>query len=224
MATVWIIGDSWGTRNSLPIHMRRRHTHLAELLSESGHRVKNCSIPGASNGQTMARAVNRYEKLQEQKNSYPIDYAVWFHTESLRERDHGMLDEKFEIWKLTKRQAALNYQMWKEFIDLTGARDIIIGGQAPVITDLLVHEPYHVIEDWRCELLGVPSIMTHSVCHTDLFEHPNCVDAYQSRMEMLKQNELLVDMQKSSRLFPDNAHPGGRAHQALFERISNLLC
>jgi hypothetical protein len=224
MARIWILGDSWGTLNGLPPIMRPRQKHLHQCLVEAGHRVVNLSIPGGSNGQSINLAYKHMRKCRAKRRPHTVDYLIWFHTESLRERSPTLTETPYTIQDLTRQQATLTYRLWKSLVEQTGARDIIIGGQAPVITDLLVHEPYHLIEDWRCELLGIPSIMTHSVCHTDLFEHPNCKDPAKIRLDMLAQNEVIIDMERESDLFPDNAHPGRKAHESLFKRISNLLC
>lgn len=220
MANIFIIGDSWGTVNGLPRHLRKHNKHLELLLSEQGHKVTNFSIPGGTNGQS----INKAKKYYLKNSGIKLDYIIWFHTESLRDRPHPFNPSNFSIMELTRQQAKMNYQQWVELLNLTNARDIIIGAQAPVITDLLLHTPYHLIEDWRCELLGIPSIMTHSVCHADLFEKKGCRDNFKDKTKMLEQNIMIVDMEKQSDLFPDNAHPGGKAHESLFERISNLLC
>lgn len=217
MSRIWILGDSWGTLEGMHKSISSTQMHLHQYLEQAGHTVTNFSVPGASNGESISRAIDAIDSTPSP------DYMIWFHTESLRERIHGLLDRPYGIMELTRQQALQNYLYWKKLIDRTQARDIIIGGQAPVIVDLLQHQPYHVIEDWRCELLRIPSIMTHSVCHRDLFEHPNCRDDYKIRMDMLAQNEMIVDMARDSKLFPDNAHPGTVAHKALFKRIQPLI-
>lgn len=222
MATIIIVGDSWGTINGMAPEKRRQNPHLAELLKNKGHRVTNVSIPGGSNGQSMA-AMRKHVKKIRKRMPYDVDYVIWFHTESLRDRYPDMLEQPFDIMELTRQQASMLYIEWRELLKKVKARDIIIGGQAPVITNLLVHEPYHMIEDWRSELLNIPSVMTHSICHHDLFEHPNCTNSYEDRLAMLADNERIVDMERKSPLFPDDAHPGGEAHQALFERIQPLI-
>lgn len=223
MANIWILGDSWGTQKGLPVDLRKHNPHLEQLLEQQGHSVTNFSIPGGSNGQTIDSAIKQYPRWTE-RTSKKVDYLIWFHTESLRDRDPVLLSKKYTIMDLTRTHARRIYAKWKHLIDITGARDIILGGQAPVIKDLLVHEPHYLIEDWRCELLGIPSIMTHSVCHSDLFENPLCRDSHKERLDMLAENEVIIDMERDSDLFPDNAHPGSAAHAALFERISNLIC
>ena len=221
MSSIWILGDSWGTQTGLPVDLRKDNPHLEQLLEQQGHSVTNFSIPGGSNGDTINRAIQFHKNKKPESSP---DYIIWFHTESLRDRDPILLSKKYTMMELTRTHARRIYAKWKHLVGITGARDIIVGGQAPVITDLLVHEPYYLIEDWRCELLGIPSIMTHSVCHPDLFENPLCRDSHKERLNMLAQNEIIVDMERDSELFPDNAHPGAVAHKALFERISNLIC
>lgn len=217
MSNIWILGDSWGTHKGYAEYVRNDQKHLHHFLVANGHTVKNFSMPGAGNGASINQALPYINK------NVKIDYLIWFHTESLRDREHGMLDNPFKIDDLTRKNAQAIYAAWKQFVLTTEAKDIIIGGQAPIIEDLLMHRPYHLIKDWRSELLGIPSILTHSVCHPDLFEHPNCIDSHEYRFSMLKENERIVDMMFQSKLFPDNAHPGTQAHKELFDRIKSLI-
>lgn len=213
MATIFILGDSWGTRDGLPPHYRKDNPHLEQHLVNAGHVVHNYSRCAGRNSETIKRAmINRRLKP---------DYIIWFHTESLRD---FVPKQRFRIWTSTVEHARKNYAEFKELLDATGAKDIIIGGQAPVLCDLLVHEPYFIIQDWRCELLNITSIVTHSVCHTYLFKHKKCDDSKEERLRMLEQNEVIIDAEKKHPWFPDNCHPGKEAHLDLFERISKLLC
>lgn len=211
---VWILGDSWGTPLGLPPHMQEDHDHLDGLLRQHGHGVENFARCAGSNRETIQRALDH-------DGPHP-DYIVWFHTESLRDFEPSI--GYFRIREAILKHAQLNYEHFKELLDKTGAKDVIIGGQAPVIPSLLVHSPYHIIVDWRGELLDMPSMMTHSVCHTYLFEHLNCKDTPKNRLRILEQNERILDAERASADFPDDCHPGGVAHRELFGRISNLMC
>ena len=219
MARICIVGDSWGTHTGWPTHLRRTHTHLQARLEKAGHRVKNFSIPGGSNGSSIHKATKYYTA-----NSAKMPkYMIWFHTESLRDREDGFNDREFNIADLTKEKATLNYKQFKALIELTGAKDLIIGGQAPVIPELLEHQPYYLLEDWRSELLGTPSVMTHSICHTDLLESQKCKDDAETLTKMIEDNIRILDMCRASRYFPDDAHPGSDAHRSLFEKIIDYI-
>ena len=202
---ILILGDSWGTPKGYATHIEpQRHTQY--LLEEQGHTVTNCSIPGGSNLDSIGRALD--------KGVRP-DLVIWFHTESLRDL-HPRPSKKFSIPTVTQKQARVIYRQYARMLMRMGSPlDIIIGAQAPVIKELLVSQPSLLIPDWRCELLAIESIPTHSVCHSDLFEHPQCKDSAKDRLEWLTQNEKIVDMELESPLFPDNAHPGTRAHELL---------
>ena len=213
MAVIFILGDSWGTRDGLPPHYRKDNPHLEQHLESAGHVVHNYSRCAGRNSESMDRALKHLDLRP--------DYIIWFHTESLRD---FMPKQRFRIWESTVEHARANYLQFKKLLDANHAKDIIIGGQAPVLRDLLVHDPYYIIEDWRCELLNIPSIVTHSVCHTYLFKHKKCDDSKEERLRMLEQNEVIIDAEKKHPWFPDNCHPGAEAHLALFERISKLLC
>jgi len=219
MANIYIIGDSWGTHTGWPAHLQRTHTHLEARLQVAGHRVKNFSIPGGSNGSSIHKATQYY-------TAHPTmtpKYVIWFHTESLRDRQDEDLDREFTVEDLTREKALRNYTQFNELLVLTGARDLIIGGQAPVITELLEHDPYYLLEDWRSELLGTPSIMTHTICNSDLFERQGCKDSAETLTRMLEANIRIINLCKDSVLFPDDAHPGGAAHRSLFEKIIDYI-
>ena len=219
MARICIVGDSWGTHAGWPTHLRRTHVHLQARLEKAGHRVKNFSIPGGSNGSSIHKATKYYTA-----NSAKMPkYVIWFHTESLRDRQQEDKTAEFTIGDLLRQKALRNYELFNELLVLTGARDLIIGGQAPVITELLLHDPYYLLEDWRSELLGTPSTMTHTICNSDLFERPGCKDSAETITRMLEDNIRIIDLCKDSVLFPDNAHPGGTAHKSLFEKIIDYI-
>ena len=220
MARIAIIGDSWGTRQGWTAQLQKTQVHLQARLQRAGHGVKhNFSIPGGSNGSSIHKATKWYTRNPK---TAP-DYIIWFHTESLRDRQDEDLDREFTVEDLTREKALRNYVLFRELLELTGARDIIIGGQAPVITELLEHDPYYLLEDWRSELLGIPSTMTHTICNSDLFERQGCKDSAETLTKMLEANIRIIDLCKDSVLFPDNAHPGSAAHRLLFEKIIDYI-
>jgi len=220
MSKICIVGDSWGTQRGWHPDLQKTNRHTMGWLKKlKGHKVKNFSIPGGTNGNTIHKATQYYRTHP----SMMPKYIIWFHTESLRDRESGFFRRKYKIMDLTREKAQDNYKKFNALLKLTGAKDLIIGGQAPVITELLEHEPYFLIEDWRSEILGVPSVMTHSLVHHDLFENENCLDDAETRTKMLEENIRIVDQCKDSIYFPDNAHPGGKAHYLLSQRLINYI-
>ena len=208
MAKIYIIGDSWGTPEGYAAWLEaQNHTH--NILEDLGHTVVNCSIPGGSNIQSIDLALESINV-----HGRP-DVLIWFHTESLRDLIPRP-QSAFSIPQIIKKQVRLIYKHYDRMLwHMSNPIDIVIGSQAPVINKFLVRQPKLLIKDWRCKLLGIDSILSHTVCHTDMFEHPLCKDSAQDRLEWLKQNEKIVDMEKNSPLFPDDAHPGSRAHLEL---------
>ena len=212
---ITILGDSWGTPNGLPPHMREDNPHLHLLLEAAGHEVSNFAECAGSNMESM----RRWQKHLHRHHG--PDWVIWFHTESLRDFSPG--PHGFRIREATRIEAQTQYAKFKHLRNKVGCRDIIIGGQAPVLDELLQHTPTLLIRDWRCELLGLESIPTHSVCHDYLFEHELCDDSYEDRLSMLKEHDVILTAKKNSADFPDDCHPGGAAHRALFDRISAII-
>jgi len=209
MTHILILGDSWGSPQGYGTHIEpQKHTHT--ILQGLGHTVTNCSIPGGSNLESFARA--RALRIRP-------DVVIWFHSESLRDL-HPRPSVRFSIPKETEKMARVIYKKYRHLLKSMGRPcDIIVGGQAPVYEHMLEHTPKAIVRDWRCELLGIDSIPSHSVCHIDLFENRRCIDSPQQKLEWTRQNEQIVDMERESSLFPDNAHPGTIAHLELCRTV-----
>ena len=243
---IMIIGDSWGVPNYPPtnyindridkikkisstVEIKFQHlgdppeTHIEYLLKNTGSNVINLSKNGGSNLEAI-----QFAKDYLENNNIKIDWLIWFHSESLRDRDEILISKKikFSIPKLSKDLAILAYKEFSKLLNLTKSRAIVIGGQAPVFikefrdyiggVDLL-------IEDWHSDIHGIKLPFTHAVCHLDLFENPNCIDSVEDKNKMLDDIDRILKLDHESEDFPDNAHPGKRAHALLFERYNKLL-
>jgi hypothetical protein len=107
------------------------------------------------------------------------------------------------------------------------ANVILIGGQAytvPRLVDRYIKNVKLHIVDWRAELLGVKRTGTHTLCHPYLFEESCvCIDDKQTLYTLIKNNTVWLDLMKKSDLFPDNCHPGGKAHKSLSMRIHKII-
>jgi len=245
--TIVIIGDSWGVPNYPPtnyinnsiekikklsssnIEINVTHlgdppeTHLEFLLNNEGYNVINFSKTGGSNLQTIRRATQYFLKY-----NIKVNWLIWFHTESLRDRDEILTSSKikFSISKLTKDLTILAYQEFSDLISTLNCKTIAIGGQAPIdVTEFnrLVGPIELLIEDWHSEILGRKLPVSHGVCNLDLFDSKNCIDTIEEKSKMLDSIHTILNLDWDSPDFPDNAHPGKDAHKKLFDRIKYLL-
>jgi hypothetical protein len=243
---ILIIGDSWGVPNYSPDNyikkriadikkissnamIQFRHlgdppeTHLEFLLKDCGYNVVNLSRSGGSNLEVIQKAFTYLDD-----NKVNIDWIIWFHTESLRDRDKFLTSKntKFSIPVLAKDLAIKAYKEFATLVRAAKCRSVVIGGQAPVYFDVFfeyVGEVDFLIADWHAEILGVELPFSHGVCNIDLFELPNCIDSIEEKNKMLDDIDLILKLDYDSEDFPDNAHPGKAAHKALFDKIINVI-
>jgi hypothetical protein len=98
---------------------------------------------------------------------------------------------------------------------------VVIGGQSPVITDILYQylTPDLVIQDWRSELLNMPLPTVHTLIKPELWVEPSKVDTMDYKLKVLEDHKIILDAMQNSDLFPDNCHPGGVAHEQLTTRL-----
>ena len=236
--TILIIGDSWGVPNyEGPFHGAEPCEHTEYRLRQLGHKVYNCAMNGGSNCRSidLARRYlkgerttlepiylhNTYHKVNEPEyidivNS-KIDWVVWFHTEFFRgefrgefyKNKHRLLDD------ITPKLAHLDYKNASDFFKTLDAKIAIIGGQSPVVTDILYEyiNPNFLIQDWRSELIGIklPEVHTHS--KVEWVE--NSSDTIDYKIELLEKHSILASAMRNSEYFTDNCHPGSKAHQEL---------
>jgi hypothetical protein len=244
--SIMILGDSWGVPNYPPtqyiedrikdlkkystdIQIKFEHlgdppeTHTEFLLKDFGYNVINFSKNGGSNLDTI-RAATSYLK----NNCCKIDWIIWFHTESLRDRKEILTSSKvkFDIFDLSKKLAVMAYKEFFELTNLSNAKTIVIGGQAPVFVEEFIKicdHPKLLIEDWHSEILEITLPFSHGICNLDLFDHPSCINSIEEKNKMLNDIDTILKLDYESDNFPDNAHPGKRAHQTLSDKIHNLI-
>lgn len=244
--TIVIIGDSWGVPNYPPVtyinnrineikklsnnvEIKFQHlgdppeTHLEFLLRDAGHTVVNLSKSGGSNLEAI-EAVKKYTE----SNEVNIDWLIWFHTESLRDRDAVLTSKKikFNISKLSRDLATIAYNKFSELIKNLKCKVVVVGGQAPVYLDefnSIVGDVNLLIDDWHSEIHGIKLPFTHALCNLDIFELSSCVDSVEEKNKMLDDIDFILKLDYESENFPDNAHPGKHAHRELFKKINNLI-
>lgn len=241
MKTILIIGDSWGVPNyEGSEHGADPSEHTEYRLRELGYTVYNCAMNGGSNGRSIQLArkflsgeptvlepiclVNKFYpdgiKKTVNKND-KIDVIVWFHTEFMR-GDYNFDFVNISIEQNIIHGAQYDYTIARNFVnEHPYAKLVVIGGQSPVITDILYQylTPDLVIQDWRSELLNMPLPIIHTITKPELWVEPNRVDTLDYKLKVLEDHKIILDAMQRSDLFPDNCHPGGNAHEQLTKRL-----
>ena len=240
MKTILIIGDSWGVPNYEGTPGSPPETHTEYRLRELGYTVYNCAINGGSNGKS-ANLASKFlsgeptvlEPIYLINKLYPegiattvdkdlkIDVIIWFHTEFMRG------EYKFDFVNTSIEQniihgAQHDYTIVRDFLnERPHAKLVVIGGQSPVITDILYQylTPDLVIQDWRSELLNMPLPTVHTLIKPELWVEPSKVDTMDYKLKVLEDHKIILDAMQNSDLFPDNCHPGGVAHEQLTTRL-----
>lgn len=219
-----IVGDSWG----YPLlggcddpRLYNPEDHTENNLLRLGYTVNQYAYGGISN----------VESIHRMQNSPPrrCDWIIWFHTEAFRDFSGHLFGEITQPFSLPAKQHQILEWTYSEFERIRSHYDanvILIGGQAdldPCWQDH-VKQVKLAIPDWRAELLGVKRPGTHTLCHPYLFEDDcACVDDKRTLYKLIKNNTVWLDLMKKSDLFPDDCHPGGRAHKSLSMRIHKII-
>lgn len=266
MKTILILGDSWG----VPEFHKRFSTmnlkgHIQNLFLDAGYKVYNCSKNGASNLGTLHLArqfvngtlsqlepaidyTQRFKNytllatpksnLQTIEEDFKIDYLIWFHTEFFRE---AQVDREKTYNENVEMISHLVYKEYATFMKRLQCKTIVIGGQAPVHTDVLLQyiKPDLLLEDWRSDLvrgekefiditLGdgthykskyLPKLHSFGV-HDRI---TSTVEKEETRIELEKYHKIINHALWNSDMFPDNCHPGNAAHAQLFKIITKFM-
>jgi hypothetical protein len=240
MKTILIIGDSWGVPNYEGLPGSPPETHTEYRLRELGYTVYNCAINGGSNSKstnlaskflsgepTVLEPIYLINKLYPEgiattvDKDLKIDVIIWFHTEFMRG------EYKFDFVNTSIEQniihgAQHDYTIVGGFVnEHPNAKLVVIGGQSPVITDILYQylTPDLIIQDWRSELLNMPLPNVHTLIKPELWIEPSKVDTMDYKLKVLEDHKIILDAMQNSDLFPDNCHPGGNAHEQLTTRL-----
>lgn len=248
--TILMIGDSWGVPDYTRAfekrqdHMQfRLNHHIENLLRDRGYKVINCSLNGQSNTRSIELAEmymdgktcmlepvrdyvhnhivsTPYSKPVVKDDNTKIDLVLWFHTALFRDHTAKDLSYKENLHNI----ANTVYEKYSRFVKKIKAKSAVIGGQGPVITEVLKKyiEPDFYIEDWRSQLVNqnLPEfnsfgswdyIKTHIVLSKDEI-------SYFDEIDQLYRNVML-----KSNMFFDGYHPGKEAHASLAKTIHKLL-
>ena len=214
---ILILGDSWGVPNYYGPPGVDAKYHTEFLLKDLGHTVYNCANNGGSNLASFDSA-NSLLKSKPVK----IDWIVWFHTESLRDRNLFDLNEKFYINEIIENSSKIIYQDFEKLRLTTKSKTFVVGGQAKLVDSFYqITGADYVIPDWRSSIFNRQFPLVHTLCHLDLIEKSS--DSLEFKNNLLKDHETILDYMKQSEHFPDNCHPGIQPHRELVERIKALI-
>lgn len=236
-----MIGDSWGVPNYEGPPGSPPDTHTEFLLKEKGYKVYNCSLNGGSNCRSIETAksllagepivlepIYLNNKLYPYnietviEKNYKIDVFIWFHTEFFR---GPYTDKKQKIDYNIEYSANINYQMAADFFkEHPHAKTIVIGGQSPVVTDILYKymKPDYLIQDWRSEIIGTKLPEVHTLTKPDLWIDRS-PDSTEFKIRLLEKHKVIMDAMYNSPDFPDNCHPGAWPHKVLAERLHKVI-
>lgn len=227
MKDILILGDSWGVpeykkleREGKPLLGATAKGHTEYLLTEKGYNVYNLSYSGGSNTHTFNRAFNF---LQEENVN--VDVFIWFHTECYREQNFP----GFQTYAFINHNINILYhKIYEKFSDFKfkypKAKTVVIGGQAPIKDDIL-HQyitPDYLIKDWRSEILGKEMPEVHTL--TNPFEWVyHSRDTVDFKTSLLDKHSIILNAMKESEYFPDDCHPGDKAHNDLTEKLHKVF-
>lgn len=242
MKTILMIGDSWGVPNyEGPQCGAEPHEHTENRLRKLGYKVYNCSMNGGSNIDTINLAKKFLsgkptvlEPISLQNNLYPtgiqsvidkeytIDVIIWFHTEFLR---GPFANFNIPLNENIRSTAHKDYNYASDFFSkFPDAKKIIIGGQSPVIPEILFEYiiPDYLLVDWRSEIIGEKLPEVHTLTRPGDWIHKS-PDDKDFKLELMDKQTIVLNAMQRSKDFPDDCHPGAKAHEVLTNRIHTLL-
>ena len=221
MQHISIIGDSFGHPVLGGDYHRDRyqesdHTEN-QLRDRYGYSVRNYSMGAISN----LEAIGRFTSNPPRQ----CDLIIWFGTEAFRDWHHSET-HPFGIHTKTQELMLSAYRQFELARSHYDAHCILIGGQAPLhpVRAGIVNSVLWELPDWRAELLGQPNLEgTHLLCHPYIFGSKGCTDSTKTQLEQANTVTQWVDLMNGHVHFPDDCHPGGRAHRSLAKRIHKII-
>lgn len=243
MKTILMIGDSWGVPNYEGPPGDDPHTHTEYRLRNLGYKVYNCSMNGGSNMGSMELAEKFIsgekvvlEPISLNNRFYPygiptviddkdckIDVIIWFHTEFFRSERPNFMNKT--VAENISDGAHHDYAYAKNFFaKFPDAKIIIIGGQSIVVKDVLYQyiNPDYLIEDWRSEILGKKMPEVHTLTKPQKWVG-RATDGKDFKIDILDRTMVVLNAMRDSPDFPDDCHPGGRAHEVLTNRLHSVM-
>lgn len=217
MASILIVGDSWGVPNYYgPPGVPKTH-HTEFLLKAMGHTVYNCSLNGSSNLTSLQKA-----KSFVASHAEPIEYLLWFHTELFRESN--LVDYTSGIEENLHTIADIVYREYASFINQHKLKLCAIGGQANLLPELFNYmDPIFHIMDWRQDILGMDLPNGLHLIARNYDWIPKLAKDTQTKIELLTNQKIILDAMEYSTDFPDNCHPGTLPHQNLANKLNFLF-
>ena len=224
---ILILGCSFGVPGQYPGCVVEDHTE--HQLRKLGHTVYNCSQCAGSNASSLARAKKflageavlcpevRYNPVDPEgptqilKESFNVDWIVWFHTELTR--DSAYLN------KTMHGAMKLVYAQYFDFANSLGAKLAVIGGAGPVHPSLFDYgQPDFCIPSWFNEILNLDLPQIQTLSQLDMVDKMQCC-GIREKLHILNQHAVIRKALEDSEDFPDNYHPGNRPHKELAKRL-----
>ena len=230
---VLMMGCSYGVPNFAGPPGDPPHTHLEQRLVEAGHTVYNLSLNGASNFEIFDRVDEYLAGIQVGYGSsikwspglvkpedFSVDLIIWFQTSMLRD----LRDVNKFMSDYSEQFAHETYERLFNLKKKLGNPPLIaIGGVAPL---------YDFFSDYGECLLVIDNLIEYLLQEPIPFSHLFGAMHTAARYRFSKDPRLdeeitnanvVADKVKASELFPDDSHPGGKAHQILFDHISEVI-
>ena len=237
MKTVLIIGDSYGVPNYRDLYPEYKvtvnpDTHI-EFLLRKNYKVYNASKNGAGNIEAIERAkdylsgksiehpaVILNQEIQIDVANPKVDWCIWFHTEPFR---NYKFNKKETLYQALYNSVKIQYDLFVDFVQTLECKTIVIGGQCKILPYLFeIHQPNYCIEDWKSLILNeqLPECYFLSDPKTWI---ENINDDNETKLKYIENYFIIIEKLKQSEEFPDNGHPGPKAHYWLYNQITHLI-
>jgi hypothetical protein len=237
----FIMGSSWGVGEYFyngQILESVPNTGIDYHLRKLGHTVTNVSAGSAANFGQLRHA---YWTLIENKD---YDYIIWFITDSLRDIIETCIEDpdeqqiqfpQFEMSlnfkKVLKYIDEQNYQYAQKLYDQYQIPFVIVEGPSALNKDVDSSGFVKHSIPWMQELLELDfpidtpgSFFSWSIIQT-ILKHYNITekDFITQNLDELDCSEIIINLTKASKLFPDNMHPSSICFKQLAYQIQELV-
>lgn len=224
---ILILGDSWGTPNYVfPMSDYRAKNHFAELLADSGHRIVNLSENGASNGRIIGSALSHGPDFIGKP-----DVVIWLHTSLMRDwqdmRNMHIPGQNIDNVSAASALVIGAKQVYPRIRELLDKYDnpplILVEGHGYALEPYLSQhvKPYHMF-NMRELVIGKKLPRQHWISESGYLDQ--LTDYTKQEIEQVVANiEIISDAMSESGLFPDDSHPGDKAHRTLYNYLQPFL-
>jgi len=206
--------------------------HITGMLEQHGHIVYNFGFVGRGNVESWESADKFF--TENKANGYCLpDFVIWFHTDVLRDYASELVDIKKnnKPWTLTHLVTKSAERAYGKICKIIKSHKltnlILIEGQAPTVEPEFseyIDKPLHTVKNWRSKIVNKHDL-PESQLLTDvtLFEYGENLDSIEFRTTELEKISKIREAMTNSLLFPDDAHPGRKAHEQLTQQVLDVI-